>query len=117
MVKTRRGASTLGCLFSLLIAVVIAYFGYGVAEVYIRSYRFNDALTNQAKFAKHASDDEIRKRLRSLADSLGLPEEAGQVRIRRTANRITISSTYSEFLDLPGFARTVSFSPSASADL
>ncbi len=117
MVAHRRGASTLGCLFTLLILVAVAYFGFNAGEVYLRSYRFRDAMENQVKFAKYASDDDIRKRLRSLADSLGLPEDAGRVRIRRSANRITVSSEYTENIELPGFIKTVSFAPSFSAGL
>lgn len=117
MVATRRGASTLGCLFTLLIVVAIGYFGFGVAEVYLRSYRFRDAMQTQARFARNTSDEAIRVRLRSLADSLGLPEDAAQVMVRRTAKRITISATYTETLELPGFIRPLNFSPSVSAGL
>lgn len=117
MVARRQGASTLGCLFTLLLVVAVGYFGSGVAEVYLRSYRFRDAMETQARFARSATDEAIRSRLRSLADSLGLPEDAGQVRVRRSANRISISSTYSENLELPGFVRPIIFSPTVSAGL
>lgn len=109
----RRGASKLGCLFTTLMVVAIAYFGFGVAEVYVRSYRYRDAMANQARFARQLPDDVIRRHLRLLADSLGLPEEAGHVRIRRTNGRFEVSAEYHETLELPGFVRSVRFTPSA----
>jgi hypothetical protein len=111
---TRRGATKLGCLVTTMLVVATAYFGFGVAEVYVRAYRFEDAMKTQARFARQLPDDVIRRHLRSLADSLGLPEEAGALRIRRTASKFEISAEYHENLELPGMIRTVRFNPSAS---
>ncbi len=111
---TRRGASSLGCLVTLLLVVAIGYFGFGIAEVYVRAYRYQDAMSTQAKYAAQFSDDIIRRRLRSLVDSLGLPEEAGQLKIRRTSSRFEVSAEYHESIELPGVVRSVRFAPSAS---
>lgn len=107
----------MGCLFSLLVAVAIAYFGMNVGEVYLRYYRFRDAMSQEVRFARQLSDDQIRSHLRAVADSLGLPEEAGAVRVRRSANRITVSSEYFETVELPLFVRNVRFAPSFSQRL
>jgi hypothetical protein len=111
---TRHGSSKLGCLVTLLIAVAVAYFGFGVGEVYMRAYRFEDALRTQARYAGQLPDDAIRKYMRAVADSLGLPDAAGAVRIRRSAAKFEISSDYEETLELPGTVRTVRFTPSAT---
>jgi hypothetical protein len=113
-VVIRRGSSKLGCLVTTLLVVATAYFGFGVAEVYFRAYRFEDAMKTQARFAGQLPDEVIRKHLRALADSLGLPEEAGAMRIRRTASKFEISAEYHENLELPGMIRTIRFNPSAS---
>jgi hypothetical protein len=68
-------------------------------------------MKQQARFARQFDDDAIRVRLASLADSLGLPDEAGRVRVRRTANRIEISASYEEIVELPLTARTFQFDP------
>jgi hypothetical protein len=117
VVKSRRGASKLGCLVALLIAAAIAYFGINGGEVFLRYYRFRDAMVQEARLARHNSDDAIRRRLRSLADSLGLPDEAGVVRVRRSANRITISSEYHESVELPMFVKTLRFAPTVVGTL
>lgn len=113
----RRGQSKLGCLVSLLLVAAVAYFGFNFGEPYLRFYRFQDALNQEARFARRASDDQIRARLRAVADSLGLPEEAGHVTVRRSASYITISSDYSETVELPLYVRTLKFAPSVSHGL
>ncbi len=114
MVTSRRGAGKLGCLFSLLLAVTVAYFGVNIGEVYWRYYEYRDAMQQEARFSSTRSDDEIRRRLRAFADSLGLPPEAGRVTVRRGASGISISATYVEEVELPMFVREVRFEPRAA---
>ena len=111
MVTTRRGASKLGCLFSLLIVVTVVYFSVGFGEVYMRYYRYRDAMQQEARFAERTADDSIKKRLAAFADSLGLPSEATRVDVTRTADRITISAKWSEHVDAPFFTRELHFAP------
>jgi hypothetical protein len=103
----RRGASTLGCLFTLLILVTIGYFGVNVGKVYYRRYTFQDAMKQEARFASHRTDAEITSHLEALADSLGLPPGAKRVHIRRGERMIFIWSDYYETLELPGIAKDV----------
>ena len=110
---TRRGRSSLGCLFSLLILAAALYFGINVGEVYWRSYEFEDAMRQEVRFAKQIPDERIKKRLAALADSLGLPEAAGDVQVTRDANTISVSAEYSERVELPLFARSIRFTPHA----
>jgi hypothetical protein len=111
MVTARRGTSRLGCLVSVLLVVTIGYFGLNIGEVYLRFYRLRDAMEQEARFAQTRTDDAIRLRLAALADSIGLPEEAARVTIVRNANRIVISSDYSETIELPLFVRELKFTP------
>ncbi|MGQ0648676.1 MAG: hypothetical protein ACT4P7_14025 [Gemmatimonadaceae bacterium] len=113
----RRGASKVGCLLVLLIAAAVVYFGFNTGEVYYRYYRFRDAMEQEGRFARRNTDEAIRRRLRSLADSLGLPEEAGQVKVRRSANRISISAEYHETVELPMYVKTLRFAPAIARDL
>lgn len=111
MVTRRDGRSRLGCLVGLLLLVTIAYFGFNMGEVYFRFLRLKDAMVQEARFADTRPDDSIRTRLAAVADSLGLPEEAGRVRIIRSANRIVITTEYSEHVELPLFVREFKFAP------
>jgi hypothetical protein len=113
MVKGRAGASRLGCLVGLLFVVTVCYFGFNIGEVYFRFYRLKDAMAQEARFAETRDDASIRTRLAAVADSIGLPDEAGRVKIERSAARIVISSVYSERVELPMFVREFRFSPQA----
>ena len=112
MVNERGGRTKLGCLFVLLILAAIVYFGADVGEVYFRYYRFNDAVAQEANYGSTRSDEEIKRRLIALADSLGLPDEASRrLQITRSANRIAIETTYTEHIDVPLYKRDLHFTP------
>lgn len=113
----RRGRSTLGCLFVLLLATAAVYFAVNVGEVYARFYRLQDAMHQEVRFAKRRSDADIKQRLRAFADSVGLPEEAGAVSVKRTERAITVWSEYDEHVELPLFVRQFHFVPSAEGPL
>ncbi|MCC6928685.1 MAG: hypothetical protein IT359_06795 [Gemmatimonadaceae bacterium] len=113
----RRGVGKLGCLFSLLIAVTVVYFGVNIGEVYWRYYQFRDAMQQEVRFARSRSDDDIVRHLRALVDSIGLPDEAGRVRVQRSQRSISIFSEYSEHVELPLFVREFRFRPQADGGL
>ena len=108
-----RGVSRLGCLLLLVLLAAAAYFAVNLGEVYYRYYRFRDAMGQQARFAVRLSDTAVQQRLRATADSLGLPEGAGNVFIRRSSGLIEIWSEYYEHVELPLFVRELHFTPSA----
>ena len=108
-----RGASRLGCLLLLALLAAAAYFAVNIGQVYVRYYRFRDAMDQQARFAVRLSDAEVQRRLRTTADSLGLPEAAGNVFIRRSSGLIELWSEYYEPIELPLFVRELHFTPSA----
>jgi hypothetical protein len=111
VVGRRRGRTAFGCLFSILLLVTAVYFAVNVGEPYLRYYRFLDGMNQEARFASQFTDDQIETRLAALADSLGLPEAAGKVRIRRESNRISLSSSYYERVETPLLVRDLLFSP------
>jgi hypothetical protein len=111
MVTDRRGASTLGCLFSMLIVAALIYFGVNVGGPYLRYYQFRDAMEQEARFAQRKTDAQIVTALRLKADSLALPAPAFKINIRRTTSRITIWTDYAETIDFPFVTRDISFRP------
>ena len=113
MVRSRRGAGSLGCLFTLLVLAAIVYFAVNIGEVYFRFYQFQDAMRQEVRFAAHNSDGQILRRLRAEADSLGLPEAAGVVTLQRDGRHIEVESEYYEHIELPLYVREVHFNPHA----
>ena len=47
MVNQRRGSSSLGCLFTLLVLAAVLYFGINVGEVYFRYFQYKDAMRQE----------------------------------------------------------------------
>jgi hypothetical protein len=113
--RTRRGASTIGCLLSLLVFAAIAYYGVNIGRVYLRYYQLMDAMRSNARLAPSLTDATIRRRLLTRVDELGLPQEAQKFVIRRSGQprNITIETQYSESVDLPLFRHTFNFTPQA----
>ncbi len=114
--RARRGRSSLGCLTALLILAAAAYFAVNLGEVYLRAYRFEDAMKVEARFASRRTDEEIRRRLRARADSLGLPEGARTVRVRRTPSKVVIWAEYYDTVELPLFVKDLYFNPQAEGE-
>jgi hypothetical protein len=113
MVTSRRGLSSLGCLFMLLLFAAVVYFGMNIGEHYFQFYQYQDAMRQEVKFAAHNSDALILRHLRERADSLGLPEAAGEVTLQRDGRHIEIESEYYVHIELPLVVREVRFNPHA----
>jgi hypothetical protein len=97
------GKSRAGCLLTLLVVILVTYYGFGIGQVYYRYWRLKDEMRTQARLAPGIDDDTIRRRLQHKVEELELPEEARRLRIRRTARprEINITTTYQDTLNLP----------------
>ena len=111
MVKRRRGASTFGCLFSVLLVLAAGYFGLKVGQVYWNSYKYQDTIKEQTMLAETLTDKQIRDRVVAAADSLGLPEDAKDVTVERVGRHISVSADYVVMIELPLHDRSFHFSP------
>jgi hypothetical protein len=108
-----RGASTIGCLFTVLILVAVLYYGVDAGRIYWNYYRMEDEMETSARFASTQSDDQILKHLVSVSEDLGLPPEARRFIIRRTEHppTVTIKTSYKVELELPFHRRTLTMRP------
>jgi hypothetical protein len=98
----------------LLVVTAIGYFGFNLGEAYLAFYRYQDRMKGEAKFAAHTTDAMIKMRVAAFADSLGLPEPANKVVVRRGEHDIFIYANYEVRIELPGHVREVHFNPSAT---
>ena len=118
--RSRSGASSTGCLVSLLIFVAVLYYGVNIGEVYFRYYRLLDEMQSQSRIAAALDDGTIRRRIQAAVQEIGLPDSAGDmIVIRRTAQprEISIETRYGETVHLPLFTHTFNFSPRATQPL
>jgi hypothetical protein len=109
----RRGATALGCLFTLLVMAAIVYFGVNLGRVYWRFYEYQDDMRQEVRFATQHTNDQIVVALRASADSLGLPEAAGKISIRRNNKGIAVEAEYYENVELPMYVKELHFHPHA----
>ena len=111
--RNDRGASMLGCLFSIMILMVVLYYAVDVGRVYWDFYKFQDEMETSARFAQTQSDEQIRNHLRNVARDLGLPTEAQRIVIRRIPPTVAIRSQYVVDIELPFTHKTLVLRPSA----
>lgn len=121
MTCSRRGASSSGCLLSLLIFVAVLYYGVNIGEVYFRYYRLLDEMQTEARLSAGLDDGTIRHRIQAAVEEIGLPDSAGgrQLIVQRTAmpRQIVIETRYSEWVSLPFFNHNFSFHPRTTQPL
>lgn len=118
--RNRRGASSMGCLISLLIFAALLYYGVNIGEVFFRYYRLLDEMQSQARIAAALDDATIHHRIEAAAQEIGLPEAATvNLRIRRTLSprEISIETSYDESVHLPLFNHTFALHPKATEPL
>ena len=114
-----RGASSTGCLFSLLLFVAALYYGVNVGQVFFRYYRLLDEMDSQARISAGLDNGTIVRRIAAAVQEIGLPDSATRVIVRRNTSprEITIETGYSESVDLPFFRHTFDFHPKATQPL
>src|ERR1051325_3208622 len=115
----RQGATSMGCLVSLLFLVAALYYGVNIGELFFRYYRLLDEMQTQAQLAPSLDDGTIRRRIQAAVQDIGLPPEAQQIKIARRASprEIVIETEYAEPVTLPLFTRPFTLHPKASQPL
>jgi len=114
VVKRRTGATKAGCLIYLLAVAATLYFGIPAGEAYFRYQEYKDSMRQELRFRSNLPNEKIRAHLQLVADSLGLPPEAGDVTVHRDGNQITVEAQYDEVLKFPMFSKTLRFTARAS---
>ncbi len=110
----RRGGSTIGCLFVLLLVAGGFYVGITLGRPWFRYQQFRDEMQSAARFGSTLSDSAILVRLRAVADTLGLPREAKRLSItrREQAAGVTISARWDETVKIVFYGeKTFHFAP------
>jgi hypothetical protein len=114
--RSRRGGVKLGCFAAMIVLGIGGWAGAYVGEAYWKYYQFADAFKQEAKFAGHYTDRQIKQHLRSMADSLVLPDDAYEIVVERGRHHIVIDSQYYAHVNLGVMTRDFFFNPHAEAD-
>jgi hypothetical protein len=114
--RRRTGGVKLGCFLVMLILGVAGYAGAYVGDAYWKYYQYADAFKQEAKFAGHYTDRQIKQHLRSMADSLVLPDDAYDITVDRGRHHIVIDNQYYAHVMVGPVSRDFFFNPHAEAD-
>jgi len=100
------GKGNLGCLFSLLIIVVLGYLGYKFVPHYMSRFELKDALNEIAVFrvARGGSSSEkqtIQEEVIARAKGLGIQLKRNDIKVRQEEEKIYITVKYTVPVDLP----------------
>ncbi len=104
-----RGKTRLGCLFSLLIAATVGYYGVDLGAIFFDRWQLKKEMEAQAGFAPSIDDGAIQRRLYRKIEDLELPSHARvNLRIRRTMRprEIVIRTKYPVTLVFPFYTRS-----------
>lgn len=111
--RGRAGASTLGCLFTLLLFAGSLYYGLPIGHSYWRYTKLRDEMRTTVRFARTIADDQMVRQLLLMVDQLQLPREARRIRVTRNpgSRRIAIEISWQETLVLPFTTRDIRYTP------
>ena len=109
--RTRHGSGRWGCLAMLAALAVIGYYGLGIGSVYWNYYQYRDRMLQEARFAASRSDNVIQRRIAMFADSIGMPNGAQLVHVRRQPHHVFIWAEYHEDIELPFLTKELRFAP------
>jgi len=117
------GKIKLGGLITVVIIVLVVYYGIDYIEVRLKAYQMQDEVTEQATFGSVVDDNTIRRRLVERATQLDIPLGPRDWDIKRVqtpqGRRITVHGEYTDsvIIRLPGNNKIVyfKFTPEASA--
>ena len=119
--RARDGKSGIGCLGSIIITILVIYFGARFIPPFLHYQQFRDEMKTEARYGASLQDSSIRLYLLAQVDTLGLPPEARKIVIRRRAGRpatITISADYFVKINVPIFGvKLLHFKPSVEEPL
>lgn len=109
--RNRAGKVPVKFLITLAVFAVIVYYGIGIVGSYVKYYQMKDEMRVQARFAANLTDTDIRRRLRTKATELQLPDDAQRVTIRRRARprEIVLTVSWPDTVTVPFYrwARTL----------
>lgn len=98
-----RGEGKIGCIFWILVLVVVGMIAAKVIPVKIESAEFYDYMEEQAKFGLQASPEGIKRQIMRKARDLDLPVKSENLTVERVAEEIRIHCEYEIPIEFPGY--------------
>ncbi len=110
--RSKEGASTLGCLFFLVLAVILIYgglkFGSAIWTYFEVKYKIQEAL-NWAVAGSTKSDLEITQKVIANVAETGVELKARNISIKHTADDLIIAVSWKQVIEFPYFSFPLNF--------
>lgn len=107
-----RGASSMGCLFFLLIAGVVGYVGFKVGEAYWNYFEVRQKtreVLNWAAASPPKTETEIMQRVIVKAVEVGVELSPRNIQIMQTPDTLTIIVSWSQEVEFPYYTLPLNF--------
>jgi hypothetical protein len=90
-------------IIKLVLAALIVNITWRAGNVYLRYYRFTDAIHEAALFSAQKSEGELRVRVAELARQLDVPVQQDDIHVRHSEYRIIVDTAYTDKIEyVPG---------------
>lgn len=110
--RNRRGASTLGCLLFLILAVILIYgglkFGSAIWTYFEVKYKIQEAL-NWAVAGSTKSDIEIAQKIIANVAETGVELKPRNISIKHTTDDLIIAVSWQQYIYFPYFSFPLNF--------
>jgi hypothetical protein len=87
-------------LIKLALVALVIHACWRSGNVFLRHYKFKDAVHETALFSATKSDAQVQARVLELAQQLDLPVQPENITIRHEENRIVINAVYTDQIEL-----------------
>jgi len=109
MVRNRRGAGTIGCLFLVVVVAVGMYAGFQIGIPRLRHSSFENRMNESLGNLRHQPPADVQKQVIQIAADFDIPLTPAQVKVDASGNRMKIDVSYEKVIDLYVWRRTMPF--------
>ncbi len=115
---SERGEGRIGVIISLALLLAACYVAYVLIPIKVRTYEFQDAMRDEARFgAVRKKDDIVHDRLMKKAKQLGIPLEGKNLLVGRDGGMYVITATYTIPIDLTLYQDKWTYNQRATAPI
>lgn len=113
-----RGKGRVGFIVTLVVFLAGVFVAVRIVPVRIDGYQFKEVLREEARYAAvHRNDEAVVQRILDSAESMDIPLEKKNLKIRRTRVEVIISASYEKPVDLKLGTYTYRFNNEQKAPL
>jgi hypothetical protein len=109
MVRNRRGAGTIGCLFMIVVVAAGMYAGFQFGLPKLRHSSFENRVNESLGTLKQQSAADVQKQLIQFASDFDILLTPAQVKVDNSQGKLSIDLSYEKVIDLYVWRKTMPF--------